>query len=300
MGTEGHGTRPQGRGCPGRSHVFADLDAKLGAAMLKMVEPRGNKYSDPLRATIAATVISREDEGFNTGERAYGIELLWLVCEQYAVRGQKDQLFSITDLQKVELRENGLEGLRRFYAHWTLTLSRLPAEVKARFPDTILELFVKQLHRSSSLNALMTFYAGKKAEDEKAHGYEWPRKQVFSMLHEQAMARNRDAHEKGAGKDPFTTAPSAAPAPKSTAKARAKAAAPAASSSSATATTGKPCRTFLESVSCKAGAACPGVHDPLSRNVRHGFPGVAVAVEEDAAGAAALALAFAVDLSRRR
>ncbi len=55
---------------------FADLDAKLATAILKMVEPRSNKYNDPLRATIAATVISWEDEGFNTGERAYGIELL--------------------------------------------------------------------------------------------------------------------------------------------------------------------------------------------------------------------------------
>ncbi len=179
---------------------FADLDAKIAAALLKLVDVRTNKYSDPLRATIAACVIQREDQGFNDGQRASGIELLWTVCEQYSVRGEKDQLFSITDLQRVELRDSGFEGLRKFYAHWTLTLSRMPAKVHENFQDTILELFVKQLKRSKVCDSLLTFYGVKKNEDEEAHGYEWLRNQVYTMLHDHAMTRNREAHEKGAGR----------------------------------------------------------------------------------------------------
>ena len=61
---------------------FADLDAKIAAAILRMVGPRVNKYSDPLRATIVATILSREDEGFTKGNRASGIELPWTVCKE--------------------------------------------------------------------------------------------------------------------------------------------------------------------------------------------------------------------------
>ncbi len=84
--------------------ALVDVDAKLASAIIDLCgTSQTPKGTDTLRTTITAAIMQLEDTGFDAMSRVTGAEMLWTVCSCYAVRGEKEQVFTITDLDKVKV-----------------------------------------------------------------------------------------------------------------------------------------------------------------------------------------------------
>ncbi len=132
----------------GESGAFASLDAKLAAALSKI-----------LQGELARQVNIRKEKMASTGRLMKGRQILWLLYQHFKISQAEGSLLEFQDLLNVKLQG---DGLRTFLNDWDSVLLAMAQEPPVEILETLFRL---QIQRYQPLRDQLAYY------DRLDHGH---------------------------------------------------------------------------------------------------------------------------------
>ncbi len=169
---------------------FWKLDDRLAIAFHEhcMTIRSSSKYDDFLRE-LSSKILNHADFKMWDGEQGKkmsGLEMMWMVCDHYTVRGRLTKQYAITDLMAIQMTGNKEAMFHKWYQLWLAQYHRLPAEQKKANMGILVEQVVNNAKRVSRFAITIDHFQIWKQDnpgvtDERA--MDWL-KQRFALMNE--------------------------------------------------------------------------------------------------------------------